>query len=270
MPTDMPPFGGYDHPHLNQTLDWIMSYAKAADWHDRLSPIDQDRFDSTRRASNFRQVGYDHQYWPNDDPMAWYVYLGLAAAKRPFRYEPREGCRIIPIFKRCGMHLSELKSIGGVDERVQRLVARNTKQPDSILFELLVALLWRINGFDTVQFLGETTNNKTPDFRATKGLGTTTHARRSSFATPPLLHSSKTNHSTLPMHAEQPKSNRVRYPLAAGNRVALAHVLRSVSMRASAFRESSIALTMNALLPASFIEHPMCQHAVSSITMKRS
>ena len=52
--------------------------------------------------------------------------------------------------------------------------------------------------------------------------------------------------------------------------VAPAHVLRSVSRSASAFRESSIALTMNALFPTSFIEHPMCQHAVSSMTMKRS
>lgn len=168
MPTDMPPFGGYDHPHLNQTLDWIMSYADPADWHDRLLPIDQDRFNSNRPVPEFRQVGYDHQRWPIKDRMAWYVYLGLAAAKRPFRYEPREGCRIIPVFKRFGMHLSELKSIGGVDERVQRLIAKNTKQPDPILFELLVALLWKTNGFDTVQFLEETPKSKTPDFRATK------------------------------------------------------------------------------------------------------
>ena len=166
MADDMPPFGGCNDPHVKQSLDWILSFTDPVDLRDRLELIDQNVFDSPGRQPEFRQVGYDHQRWPNDDRMGWYIYLALAALERPINYEPREGCRIIPIFKRFGTHLTELKAIGGVDQRVRRLLAKNTKQPDAILFELLVALTWKINGFQTVEFLQETPHTKTPDLRA--------------------------------------------------------------------------------------------------------
>ena len=102
--------------------------------------------------------------------MGWYIYLALAALNRPLKYEPREGCRIIPIFKHFGRHLDELKAVKGVDNRVQRLLAKNAKQPDSTLFELLVALHWKINGFKEVEFLSEASGTKTPDLRATNGV----------------------------------------------------------------------------------------------------
>ena len=68
----------------------------------------------------------------------------------------------MPVLKRLGTHLAELKEIHGVNERVERLLAKDTKQPDPILFELLVALLWKINGFDSVEFLDESPNKRTP------------------------------------------------------------------------------------------------------------
>ena len=76
----------------------------------------------------------------------------------------------MPVLKRLGTHLAELKEIHGVNERVERLLAKDTKQPDPILFELLVALLWKINGFDSVEFLDESPNKRTPDLRASNGV----------------------------------------------------------------------------------------------------
>ena len=162
----MPPFGGYDDPHVRRCLDWILSFTDPIHLRDRLASIDHKVFDPPAQQPDFRQVGYDHQRWPNDDRMGWYVYLALAALDRPFKYEPREGCRVIPILKRFGIHLTEVQAIGGVDQRVRRLLAKDNKQPDANLFELLVALTWKINGFDTVEFLEETPESKTPDLRA--------------------------------------------------------------------------------------------------------
>ena len=170
MRPDMPPFGADDDPHIKQALNWLLSFADPRDWHDRLSPIEQRLFGAPTQPSDFRQTGYDQQDWPDDDRMGWYLYLARAATNNPFKYEPREGCRIMPVLKRLGTHLAELKEIHGVNERVERLLAKDTKQPDPILFELLVALLWKINGFDSVEFLDESPNKRTPDLRASNGV----------------------------------------------------------------------------------------------------
>ena len=169
MPHDMPPFGPYNDPHVEKSLNWLLSFEDSIDWADRLALIEERRFNTGVQQPEFRQTGYDHQNWPDDDRMGWYVYLALAALNRPFKYEPREGCRILPVLNRLGSHLPELKTIEGVSRRVKRLLARDTQQPDAILFELLVALLWKMNGFETVEFLDETPKGKTPDLRALKG-----------------------------------------------------------------------------------------------------
>ena len=42
-------------------------------------------------------------------------------------------------------------------------------QPDGGLFELIIALLWKRNGYPTVEFIRESPLRKTPDFRAHSG-----------------------------------------------------------------------------------------------------
>lgn len=166
---DVPPFGPENDPEIKQALNWLLSFADPLDWRDRLAPIEQQLFNRRGQQGKFRQTGYDHQDWPDEDPIGWYIYLALAALNRPFKYEPREGSRIMSVLKRLGSHLPQLKAIVGVDRRVKRLLAKETENPDAILFELLVALLWKINGFETVEFLDETSNRKTPDLWASKG-----------------------------------------------------------------------------------------------------
>lgn len=169
MPREMPPFSAYD-PDVAKSLNWLLSFADPVEWRERLTPIDDKRFDPAHSLRKLRQVGYDHQTWPDNDPMGWYLYLALTALNRPFRYEPREGCRIIPILKHFGTHLTSLKAVKGVDQRIKRLLAPDTKQPDPILFELLVALHWKTNGFERVEFLAEAADGKTPDLIACNGV----------------------------------------------------------------------------------------------------
>ena len=45
-------------------------------------------------------------------------------------------------------------------------MADGAEHPDGILFEMLVALLWKINGYESVEFLEETPGGMTPDLRA--------------------------------------------------------------------------------------------------------
>ena len=107
MNNEMPPFGAYD-PDVEVALNWLLSFADSTEWRDRLVLVDEKRFAAASGGQVPCQVGYDYQLWPDDDRMGWYIYLALAALNRPLKYEPREGCRIIPIFKHFGRYLDEL------------------------------------------------------------------------------------------------------------------------------------------------------------------
>ena len=103
--------------------------------------------------------------------MAWYLYLVDTALRDPLKYEPIQGARVLPIFKRLGTDLDLLKRIGGVDERVQRLLGGERAQLDGGLFELLVALLWKRTGYPIVEFIPERPPGKSPDILARSGRG---------------------------------------------------------------------------------------------------
>src|SRR6516225_2257170 len=64
--------------------------------------------------------------------------------------------------------------------------------------------------------------------------------------------------------------SRVRFPFHYRTMVAAPHNLVTSSRRAARLSWSTNSLSMNTLFPASFIEHPTCQQAVLSRTMKRS
>ena len=49
---------------------------------------------------------------------------------------------------------------------LERLLGSDRGQPDGGLFELLIALVWKRNGYSTVEFIPETSHRKTPDFLA--------------------------------------------------------------------------------------------------------
>ena len=166
MQPDMPPFSAVDDPDIRNAVDWLSSFADPADLGDRLEFIERQLLNIPIRRPKFRQIGYDQRDWPDDDQIAWYIHLALAALEKPFDYEPREGSRVLPILKRLGMDLEKLEAIPGVRDRVTRLLSKQNNEADAILFELLVAVLWKVNGFETIEFLDESPSSKTPDLRA--------------------------------------------------------------------------------------------------------
>jgi hypothetical protein len=69
--------------------------------------------------------------------------------------------------KQLGQHLELLKSIDGVTKKVRRLVQKDPKDADAVLFELLTALVWARNKWE-VSFLPEVKSSKQPDLKAVK------------------------------------------------------------------------------------------------------
>ena len=169
MPREFPPFGGTDDADIENALQWFLGFLKIGDWKTRVAAIERN-IETARqpRTRNFDAGDYVSAYGGRDR-MAWYLYLVDTALHDPLKYEPIQGARVLPIFKRLGADLGLLKRIGGVEERVQRLLGGESAQPDGGLFELLVALLWKRNGYPTVEFIPERPPGKSPDFLARSG-----------------------------------------------------------------------------------------------------
>jgi len=102
-----------------------------------------------------------------DDRIGWYLFLTEMFLYAPISYEGAQGSRVVPILKRLGLDLDILKSIKGIEERIEKLLFSDKDSPDSIIFELATALLWARNGWD-VAFIEEAPPESRPDFKAVK------------------------------------------------------------------------------------------------------
>ena len=104
------------------------------------------------------------------DAIAWYVFQATAyASSREDWFEP-EGYRIAMVFKRLGMLLSIMKSVEGVEDRVEGLMWNGRKQPDQGLYELLVAGAYKSRRWAHVSFVPEQKGGpRTHDLSAVTG-----------------------------------------------------------------------------------------------------
>ena len=169
MPNELPPFGGTDDEDIEAALQWFLGFLNPSDWNTRVAAIERDIETGIRpKTRDFDASDYVSVYGGRDR-IAWYLYLLDTAQHDPLKYEPIQGARVVPIFKRLGADLALLNRIGGVEGRVQGLLDGERAQPDGGLFELLVALLWKRNGYPTVEFIAENPQQKTPDFLARSG-----------------------------------------------------------------------------------------------------
>ncbi|MYB18488.1 MAG: hypothetical protein F4Y16_05820 [Holophagales bacterium] len=169
MTSEMPPFAGAADADLEGALEWFLGFLSVDDWKARVAAVEENvERGLSSVASSFGAEGGDSVY-TGPDRIGWYLYLVDAVQHHPLRYEPIQGARIVPIFKRLGADLDLLRSIGGVEDRVGRLLDSGRGQPDGGLFEFLIALVWKRSGYATVEFIPETPHRKTPDFLARSG-----------------------------------------------------------------------------------------------------
>lgn len=96
------------------------------------------------------------------DLTAWYLYLIETIFNNPAGDEPTESSRIYPFFATIGKHIDELKNVKGIESKLNELLIKKKNQPDSTLFEIVVAICYLKNGWN-VEFIPETSTNKTPD-----------------------------------------------------------------------------------------------------------
>lgn len=158
-----------DNPELQRVFEWFLSFIKPAEWRSRKETIEK-HIEYIHASKKYREKAINHESISfQKDKIGWYLYLVEMILTEPTKYEPIQGARVIPIFERLGTDFDLLRQIGGIDEKIKNLVSfgkRNIPEPDSVLFEVLVALLWKRNGWEDVSFVPEASPEKQPDIRA--------------------------------------------------------------------------------------------------------
>ena len=160
--------------HTKLSLEWFLSYIKTDDWNARKESVvkyfkeqEEHVYKDQRQASKGAEDP-KHRVAFHEDWVAWYLYLVECLHQRPLVSELSQSARVFPFFAAIGRHIEIAKKIEGIDAKLSEFLNSKINQPDSTLFELVVAIMYARNGYH-VEFIPETALNKTPDLRVTKG-----------------------------------------------------------------------------------------------------
>lgn len=108
-------------------------------------------------------------YFDPSDRAAWYLFQAETFATDRSYWTPDGVMQAVPFLTRIANELPLLLTVKGVEERAARMMLTERAQPDSILFELLVALAYRRGGWDNVEFVPEMPGRqRTPDLAVSR------------------------------------------------------------------------------------------------------
>lgn len=150
-----------------QATTWIKSHVHEDHWPTRIQEIEDKVTQLTHAVRDGDFTKEMQRLNLLEDPIGWYLYLMQCLTCDIDKYEFYQGARVAPIFKTLGAHFDLVKKIGGISTKVLKMIKSEKKQTDSILFEILIALLWVREGYE-VSFITEG-NERSPDLMAIKG-----------------------------------------------------------------------------------------------------
>jgi hypothetical protein len=104
-----------------------------------------------------------------DDLSGWYLTLAEAYVGHLPYYDPTFGARVVPIFKAIGRNIDILRSLSGAADRVAELMGSSRRQPDGILYELLVAATYMREGWRSVRLMPPLTTQRSADIEIANG-----------------------------------------------------------------------------------------------------
>lgn len=144
----------------------LESYVDADAWRRRQAAVETRLFESWRRRREGESVP---DLFDPKDRLAWLVFQARAYATDRSRWSPEGGALIAPIMTRLGRSIPALMKIGGVEDRLARLMTQNLSHPDGGFYELLVALAYCRHGWKA-DFIPEVRGGpKTPDLDVRQG-----------------------------------------------------------------------------------------------------
>ena len=107
----------YIEPDIQRALDWFLSFLPSDGWEKRKTAI-ESYLDSVLEPKKSRKdVKGLEPVSIKDDQIGWYLYLVETALTEMHRYEPIQGARVLPLFKRMGEDIDHLSRIGGIEDK---------------------------------------------------------------------------------------------------------------------------------------------------------
>lgn len=163
-----------DFRSAQKALRWFIDEIGESEWHSRRKKV-VDYFNSLKAKPSAERPTVVNSSAASFDPIAvysdwlsWYMYLIEAQTERLGCDDPNQSARIFYFFVLIGNSIDALKKMEGIEKRMRALFHENKNQPDSVFYELAVAILYHRNGWK-VRFVEETSTKKTPDLEVTKG-----------------------------------------------------------------------------------------------------
>lgn len=155
-----------DHPELRRAVEWLKGYMTEREWHKRRMAAAHRLYDAALGRLDPAGKG---RLFAEADVFGWYLFLADAFLDHIWNYEPIYGSRVVPILAAIGRDLDLLRGVGGLDDRVRRLVGAERRQPNGGLFELLVAAAYRRSGASVALLPERPGQAKTHDMDVTLG-----------------------------------------------------------------------------------------------------
>jgi hypothetical protein len=139
---------------------WLKSFVPRRDMERRIDAAKAYLSAARERA----RVGVQAGLFDPADTAVWYILQAETFATDRVCWSPEGVMRAVPFLTRLGKELPLLLSVKGVEARAARMMLAERRQPDSCIYELLVALAYRRRGWDRVEFVPETPGRgRTPD-----------------------------------------------------------------------------------------------------------
>lgn len=153
-----------EDPEIRAIFDWFVGHIGRKSWEKRKRKVEKHissvlfpkKIPTSLTSSSSRLVF-------EEDKFAWYLYLAECYLNHIQDYEFAQGARVIPIFQILGHNLKTLESIKGVHKRARQIVRMQENHPDGGIFELLVSLAYKKNGWENVILIPEKHSKPTPD-----------------------------------------------------------------------------------------------------------
>lgn len=145
---------------LLRAVVWLKGFVPADDMRRRLEGARAFLLEAREKFAN----GEDATYYDPRDTVAWYILQAETYATDRKLIVPDAAPRFVPFLTKLGQELPAVLSIEGAEARAARIMLAEKGQPDSGIFELMVALAYRNRGWSNVAFVPEQPGvARTPD-----------------------------------------------------------------------------------------------------------
>lgn len=152
----------------------FLARLSSEEWHTRRSQV----LETLNQVDQGTELAKAKPIRVQDDEIIWYLFLCQQALEDPLCMDVSQAARAAPFFAGIGMRWTHAHRVKGLDRKIDEILHEYRKDPDGLIFEMLVALAYAEKGWE-VELLDARPPAKSSDMRVTKdGIGLYVECKR--------------------------------------------------------------------------------------------